>query len=163
MFVINNSKNELMLKNSVFVNITISKNITKNLILIIDFIGNIIIYNNNFTNILYFDNILLIDDCNGSINLSYIIFEQDYVFSHLIYVGNTINITFFNINSIFTNNNNNDFYYLLGGGSIKLYNTINRNITYVIISNSFSGKTTFGIIIIDDSYRYYNGLAQVIK
>jgi len=123
-----------------------------NLISINFFCGNFSIQNTNFTKISFFQNIIEFDKGDGYLEIQKVNFIQNEVLFQLLTINNCYNVTLRDVTCNFTNDKNGTLFNS-GGGGIKFYNTQFRTIFNLKITNSFSGKTTFGVKFIDDFAR----------
>ena len=114
--------------------------------------GNVYFQNSTFKMLSFFDNILILENIQGNININLLQFLQNEVYSQLLSVKEAFNITINNTNCTFTNNKN-GILYQEAGGVFRLYNILYKTIVNVQISFGYSVKTCFGIKIIDDSTR----------
>ena len=126
-----------------------------NLISISNTVNSIFITNVDFIEILFFENIIIIDKADTLVFIKNVQFYKNNIYNFLFHVQNSLNVTFQYVSS-FSNNNNNGEYYNQGGGSFRFYNTIYLCLINLQISYGLSVKTSFGVVIVDDMLSYAN-------
>lgn len=143
---------EFILQNCIFDSILLFSVSATNFIYIKKSNGNVIFQNSTFRKLSFFDSLLFLENVSGTININFMLFEQNEIFSQILNIEESINIIINNTICNFTNNKNGVLYTAAGGG-FRIYNTLYKTIMNLEMSYSFSVITCFGIKIIDDSSR----------
>ena len=151
----------LIIKQSLFETIVLTSYNSQDLIYLQNVYGNIYLESSNFSETSYFNNILYVKNLIGFIFINFINFSFNLIFSQIVNLNDVYNVTITNTIVSWTNNKNGQLYYD-GGGSIRLYNSIIRNIVNLQILFTFTAKTAFGLKIIDISNRTNINLTQPI-
>lgn len=117
--------------------------------------GDIKLTNVMFKNVSYNENLIYFSNIYGKIILNSILFQENFVFSHLISLEHCANITISNIIGLRNNINHFDTLEdkLKLGGFIKIANVLYKQIVNASVIDSSSGTSAFGIKIIDDASR----------
>ena len=94
-----------------------------------------------------------IEASQASIFLQYAVFVDNVVKGHAVNIISALNLSIFDTNCSISNSSSSarDIIYYSVGGCFRSQNIINRNFTNMRVFDSFSDKTTYGLIIIDDS------------
>ena len=85
--------------------------------------------------------------------MQYAAFVDNVVKGHTVNVISVINLTILDTNCSISNSSRSarNIIYTSIGGCFRSQNIIKRNFTNIRVFNSFSDKTTYGLIIMDDS------------
>ena len=157
----NNYDFEFIIQNCIFDSILLFSQSPINFIYINKSNGNVIFQNTTLRKLSFFDNLLFLEKVRGTININFMLFEQNEIFSQILNIEESINIIMNNTICNFTNNKNGVFYPAAGGG-FRIYNALYKTIMNLEVSYSFSVKTCFGIKIIDDSSRNTSNFTDLL-
>lgn len=111
--------------------------------------GCINLTNNLFQKISFFQDIGKFVDISAEIFFNFIIIKENLIFNNILEIKNAYSLMIMSLEANFNNNRK----YINSGGFLSLFNVLYKSFLDVTISNSFSGKNTFGIKIIDDLNR----------
>ena len=138
---------------NIFKEITLQGSKAQNLIDFNNIGGLVMLRNSNFSDISFFNNLLVFKKIKGDLLIDQIIFNQNEVLSYIINIEDCLNLSLINTISTQTNFRNSKLFD--GGGNFRFYNVIYKKISNLEISKSFSMKKAFGLTIIDNYEENY--------
>lgn len=144
-----NENFNILFENNIFSNISLKENYTFDFIAINDVKGSINLTNNLLQKISFFQNLYKFIDISAEILFNFSIFKENLIFNNILEIKNAYSLMMISVESNFNNKKE----YINSGGFMSLFNVLYKSILNVTISDSFNGRNTFGIKIIDDSNR----------